>query len=351
MTSRERMLMALLHKEADRIPVQDSLWGTTIERWRNEGMPEVSQTEFFGWDMYGFGADDSLQFPYEVLEETAEYIISRGGDGATVKNWKGAVSTPELVSFSITNSDEWEKVKSQMAWNEGRMNWAAIRDSNAEAERLQSFRYLGIYEGFTRICDMCGTDTILMAMLEEPDWVADMLLTRAKLEVDIASAMLERGYQFEAGWIYDDLGFKQRSFFSTTLYREIVMPAHKLICDFFKNHGMLMILHSCGFVMELLPHIIETGFDCLQPFEVKAGNDLLAVKQQYGDKLALMGGIDVRAMADADPAVIEAEIAAKIPLLKKGGGYIYHSDHSIPDNVSFEQYKRVLALVREYGAY
>jgi len=84
---------------------------------------------------------------------------------------------------------------------------------------------------------------------------------------------------------------------------------------------------------------------------VKAGMDLVALKKQYGDRFSFMGGIDVRAMADPDPAVIEAEIAAKIPVAKEGGGYIYHSDHSVPSNVSFAQYQRVMALVREYGTY
>ena len=79
--------------------------------------------------------------------------------------------------------------------------------------------------------------------------------------------------------------------------------------------------------------------------------DLIELKRDFGDKLAFMGGIDVRAMADPDPTVIEEEIKTKILSAKKGGGYIYHSDHSVPNNVSFEQYLRVLQLVKEYGAY
>ena len=76
-----------------------------------------------------------------------------------------------------------------------------------------------------------------------------------------------------------------------------------------------------------------------------------------GDDLGHLGSDDsgflrdVRAMADPDPSVIEEEIKTKIPRAKKGGGYIYHSDHSVPTNVSFEQYRRVLELAREYGAY
>ena len=103
--------------------------------------------------------------------------------------------------------------------------------------------------------------------------------------------------------------------------------------------------------MELTPLIIETGFDCIQPIEVKAGNDLVKLKKDYGDQLSFMGGIDVRAMASPDPDDILREISSKIPIAKQGGGYIYHSDHSVPSNVSFEQYCRVIELVNEYGKY
>ena len=106
-----------------------------------------------------------------------------------------------------------------------------------------------------------------------------------------------------------------------------------------------------GRVSELIPGLLEAGLDCLQPVEVKAGMDLVELKKQYGDSLAFMGGIDVRCMADPDPTAIEQEIATKIPAAKKGGGYIYHSDHSVPDNVSFEQYQRTIELVHQYGTY
>ena len=97
-------------------------------------------------------------------------------------------------------------------------------------------------------------------------------------------------------------------------------------------------------------HLIEDGLTCLEPLEAKAGMDLVELKRDFGDKLAFMGGID-RAMADPDPAVIEEEIKTKILSAKKGGGYVYHSDHSVPNDVSFEQNRRVLQLVKSYGAY
>lgn len=112
---------------------------------------------------------------------------------------------------------------------------------------------------------------------------------------------------------------------------------------------MYVILHSCGRVKDLIQYFIEEGIDCLQPLEVKAGMDLIELKERYGDKICFMGGIDVRLMALNDWKPVEKEIKEKFEVAKEGGGYIYHSDHSIPKNVSFRQYKRVTELVKEYG--
>ena len=352
MTSQERVLLALEHQEADRIPVHDSPWGTTEQRWHEEGLPEgTSSAKHFGFEFWGYWGDNSMQLEREVIEETDEYVIATGPSGATVKNWKGRTSTPELVDFTITTREIWEEHKPRLAWNESRVDWEGVRNAYDDARAQGMFCYLGWGPGFTKTCDMVGPERVLMAMVEDPEWVQDMFLADARLCVTIAEEMLGRGFDFDAGWIFDDLGFKHKGFFSPAMYHELLMPAQKMICDVLKSRGKPMILHSCGYVTEFVPLFMEAGFDCLQPLEVKAGNDLVGLKQTYGDRLAFMGGIDVRAMADPDPGVIEREIASKIPLAKQGGGYIFHSDHSVPDNVSFQQYCRVMELVAHYGKY
>ena len=64
-----------------------------------------------------------------------------------------------------------------------------------------------------------------------------------------------------------------------------------------------------------------------------------------------MGSIDVRKMVDPNPNLIEEEIRTKFAVAMCDGAYIYHSDHSVPDNVSFQQYQRAIGLVRKYGQY
>lgn len=352
MTSRERVLRLIAHEIPDRIAIHDSPWATTVERWHREGLPsDCSPQEYFGYEFWGAWVDNSLQLPTETLEDTDQYTITRTSDGNVWKNWKGRTSTPELLDFAITSRDKWEKHKWRMAMNESRVAWDAVLEGYRAAREAGLFCHFSCGPGFTKVCNMVGPDRLMIAMAEDPDWVKDMALTDARLCAEIAEAMMARGIDFDAGWIFDDLGYKGKGFMSVRMYQEIFWPAHKLICDVFKSRGKPMLLHSCGYVEEYIPLFIDAGFDVLQPLEVKAGMDLVKLKRLWGDRLAFMGGIDVRAMAHPDPTVIEHEIAMKLPVAMDGGGYIYHSDHSVPDNVSFEQYSRVIQLVRKYGTY
>jgi len=140
MTSRERYLKALNHQEADRIPMTDSPWGETIARWKKEGLPDnVDLASYFGWDrMASYGGDWSLRLPGETIEETAEYIISRSGNGAITKNFKSGAnvhhSTTQWLGFTMTNPQIWDEHKHRLAPTRDRINWDAVKSVNATRE-------------------------------------------------------------------------------------------------------------------------------------------------------------------------------------------------------------------------
>jgi uroporphyrinogen decarboxylase len=78
--------------------------------------------------------------------------------------------------------------------------------------------------------------------------------------------------------------------------------------------------------------------------------DLFELKRLYGDRLVFMGNVDFEKIAMGEKQA-EEEIRLKVGQGKKGGGYIYHSDHSVPPKVSLKTYRWVLDLVKEYGRY
>lgn len=355
MTSRERVRLALEHKEADRVAIQDGPWGTTVARWHKEGLPEgVSPHEFFHYEFASIGPDISLRIPTEKLEETDEYVVQRGANGAVHRNWKGRTSTPELMDFTIKSRRDWDEHKAKLAYDESRLNWENARKAHENARAKGLFLTFGCGIGYDHnSASLLGPVRLLTAIVEEPDWVHEIFMMQADLAVAIAEELFARGIDFDGAFYYDDLGYRNGLFFSPRAYRQVLQPAHRRYLEPFKRRGLPCILHSCGNVTELIPDLLDSGWTCLQPLEVKAGMDLLALKKKYGDVLAFMGGIDVRKMAAAEehPEALEAEIRTKVGTAKRGGGYIYHSDHSVPDNVSFASYCRVIELVHKYGRY
>jgi len=352
MTSAERVLTALRHQEPDRVPIEDSPWTTTIARWHREGLPEdIEPEEYFGYEFARFSGDISFRFPQETIEDTDEYTVVRDANGAMVKDWKHQTSTPEKSDFTIIDKQAWDRYKERLVWDEDRIDRADALEANRKAVEEGKFVCYSSGVGYDLVQGIVGSERLLIALIEQPDWCREMFDTFADLTVKNCEAMLKAGYRFHGAFFYDDNGYRNGLLFSNEVYKATLFDAHKKLCAHAHSKGLPTILHSCGNVTDRVELFIEAGFDCLEPLEVKAGMDIIDLKRRYGDRLAFMGGIDVRKMSHPDPAVIEEEIRTKFEAVMPGGGYIYHSDHSVPDDVSFEQYKRVIELVRKYGRY
>ncbi|OIN96505.1 hypothetical protein AUJ66_05985 [Candidatus Desantisbacteria bacterium CG1_02_38_46] len=352
MTSRERVLKVLRHQEPDRVPVHDGPWAATIERWKKEGLPpDVGVEDYFGYEFAGFGADCTPRFPTDIIEENETFIIQKTQQGGVRKNFKDYSTTPEIIDWPIKGKDDWERIKERLQPDDTRLEWGGLKNGMEHHRSKGRFITYNAAIGYDLMQSYIKSEELLVLMATEPDWARDMFMTNAKLVLEMCDRILKKGFHFDGAFMYDDMGYRNTSLFSPKCYREEIFPSDKMLCDYFHEQRMPVILHSCGNVKVLIPHLIEAGFDCLQPLEVKAGMDVRELKKEYGDKLAFMGGIDVRKMANENPAIIEDEIASKFAVAKKGGGYIYHSDHSIPKDVSFQQYQRVMELVKKYGKY
>ncbi|MDA0746389.1 MAG: hypothetical protein O2954_07710 [bacterium] len=350
MTSRERVKMALSRKQTDRIPVHDTIWRATLSRWHREGLSEeIPAAEYFGFEMCGFGADLSPRFPLRVLEKNETFIVETTPTGGVRRNFRDYSTTPEVVDWPIRSRSDWQPIRKRLEPDFSRVDWVSLRTGFERAREEGKFITFHAPMGYDQFQTYMKTDELLVAMVTDTEWLAEAFRTHAELLVAMAKMMIEAGFHFDGAFLFNDMGYRNGLLFSPDLYRRTLLETDRMICDFFHQYNMPVILHSCGRVRELIPHLIEAGFDCLQPLEVKAGMDVRELKSEFGDRLAFMGGIDVRAMSDPDPDVLEEEICSKFEVVRKVGGYIYHSDHSIPKDVSFDQYRRVMALVEKYG--
>ncbi len=354
MTTYERFSRMFEHREADRIPIIDDPWAGTLRRWQREGMPAgVDWRDYFGVDkLERIGVDITPRYEVKVLEETDRYRIVTTPWGVTLKNFKELDSTPEFLDYTVTSPEVWADAKARMLNDErdDRIPWQWLKDNydrlRAEGRWIEASFWFGFDVTHSW---MSGTETILIAMYEEPDWVRDMFDTYLDCCISLFERIWDAGYHFDAIFWPDDMGYKGTTFFSNEMYRELLRPTHKRAVDWAHDHGIYAHLHSCGDVMTRVDDLVEIGVDCLNPLEVKAGMEPLTLKKKYGDRLTLHGGINA-VLWDNKEAIV-AEIERTVPALKENGGYIFSSDHSIPNAVSLDNMKAIMEAVKRAGKY
>lgn len=352
LTSHERFARMYAHRDADRIPIIDGPWAATIERWHREGMPEDADfVDYFGLDrVAGIGVDISPRYPSRVIEETDEYLTHISSYGVTMRNWKHAGGVPEFLDFTIVDPKSWEDAKARMTPTSDRIPWdhlkANYRRWRDEGYWIEAHLWFGfdITHSWT-----VGTERVLMALVEQPEWMADMFSHFLEVNLALLDQVWDAGYTFDAVTWPDDMGYKHNQFFSLRTYRALVKPVHRRAVDWAHAHGVKAHLHSCGDVRPFVPELVEVGIDALNPLEVKAGMDPVALKRQYGDRLVLHGGINAVLWDDLD--AIEEEMRRVVPVLKESGGFIFSSDHSVPSSVSLEGFRHIVGLAKQLGSY
>ena len=352
MTSHERFKRMFEHAEADRVPIIDGPWAPTIERWHKEGMPEdVNFVDYFDIDhVSGIHVDNSPQYEDKTVSETEESITVTTSWGVTVRNWKHAASTPEYLDFTITDPETWAEARKRMTPTRDRIDWEALERDYPVWRKNGHWTRAVLWFGFdVTHARIVGTERLLMALLEKPDWCVDMFNHLLDVNIALLEMVIDAGYTFDSTLCYDDMGYKGRQFFSIETFRELLKPVHKRAIEWAHSKGMKTELHSCGDIHPFVPEFIEIGLDALNPLEVKAGMDTLELKREFGKDLVLHGGIN--AMSWDNLETLEAEMREKLPVLKENGGYICSSDHSVPSSVSLEDFRRFVELAKELGRY
>ncbi len=352
LTSKERLALTYRHREADRVPMLAKPWNSTLKRWRKEGLPDdMDFREYFGLDkVVGIRGDISPRYAVKVIEETDEYIIDTTGWGVTQKNWKHAASTPQTIDRTIKDRKSWEEAKSRMEMTPSRVDWDSLQQNYGLWQEQGAWIQGGLTFGFDRThARIAGTEKVLVWMAEDPELVMDIINTQLDCDLCLMDMIWDKGYRFDAIHWDDDMGYRNGLFFSVDMYRRILKPIHKRAVDWAHKKGIVAHLHSCGNINELVPELVDIGLDALNPLEVKAGMDPVYLKENYGDQLVLHGGINAMLWKDVDRT--EEEIRRLLPVLKQGGGYIFQEDHSVPDNVSLQDFERIMNLAKKLGAY
>jgi len=334
---------------------ETNFWPETIQRWQDEGLPvEADLNTYFGLDPVACINDlfdPSFGLAERTLEQTGRHRVFVDSYGKTVKAWLTGSNPPVILEPGIRSRTDWERRKPSLRPGLDKFNRPQAEAEYRVALAADQFRAITPAEPMWFVLYLTmGFEHGLRTLARDPGLVEDMVATYTDYLLAMLSMTLAQGYQFDAVWFWSDLCYRNGLLFSPQAARRLVLPHWQRLADFAHRNGMRFMFHCDGNVSELLPVLLEAGCDAIHPLEVRAGNDVREYKRQYGSRLCLIGNINADVAASNDFAQIEQEVADKVSVAARGGGYIYTIDHSVPPTVSLAAYSYLLECVRRFGA-
>lgn len=383
MNSRERVIGAIERTKIDRVPRHEAYWEDTIELYHDSGMPsfegypeiEIEGQKkkigdpvhsYFNSDIDMLYMDVSMRLPSRVVSDDGEFIVIEDRSGYTAKKFKGKASSMDFMDHFTKNREIWNDNKHRFIFdpkdtsridNESYylrlkpyLSWDGTKKLFDEYRAREKYIAVFCYGPYEATWRHRGYAESLMDLAMEPEWMSEMFEAVTTLMIDTLKHAISVGVKPDAFWLAEDMGGTHATLFSRDMYRELIWPQHKRLGDFLHENGIHFMMHSCGKIEPLLPDLIDAGLDVIQALQANTGMDVRELKKAYGDKLTFFGNIGEQTFKNGKEA-IEEEIRSKVPVAMEGGGYIFHSDHSIPPEVSYETYQHALKVLDEVGRY
>lgn len=366
---RERMNKALRHEEPDRIPVSDFFWGSFLERWRKEkGLPadtDIYRYYDLDWIVTIPNMDPHIK-DFEVIKETGEEVVVRTGFEAILRK-KFVNPMPEFIAFETDTIEKVEAFEFDDPWDDRRYfrggdnQIGGVGDGYARNLPPWIDTVQSLYPDFPVYGSQCeaneyltrivGPENFLLWIAMYPEqmgrfitrineWAGELLKAQIKAAKGLIDGMV----------IWGDVAYRKDVFFSPDYWRKWYKPGLKTMVQICHEAGLPVIYHGCGNVRRIFEDFIDVGVDAYHPLEAKAGMDVVELRRQYGHRIGFCGNMNVIEWAERSKEELKPIVLRKLNAAK-GGGMIFQSDHSVPGNVSAENYEYVINLVREYGRY
>ena len=347
MTGKERVLAALECRQADRVPRFCAFWDEYLVEW-NKRFPGVDAMLHFGNDMEIVAADHS-PWPSEAV------TISQDTDNRIVRNGWGQVRHCRTGAYfgEVLENALTERVDPDtLIFDDPLMDSRYEGCDEKKVIDNDWFLFAKCGGPYQRTTFLRGEEQLWLDVKEDPQWVAALVerLTDHLIAVSVES-FRRWGSEYAGIAVFDDLAASWGPFVGPRTYEELFLPSLQRMVKAFRKAGVKFVMHHAdGNVLSVLDMWIDAGIDAINPLEYRAGMDAVKVREQYGKKLVLIGGMD---NCEILPRGDRAEIREHIQHLfgaDMGGGFII-GPHSIGPDISTDTMLYVLELLEEYGGY
>lgn len=376
LTARDRVRLALQHKEPDRIPIDigghsaTSMAPVTYQNLcYHLGLPVPDQVRLMSKALQIVYLDEPV---LQLLGSDCHPLIAPQMLTTGPVAWEGGRLTDEW-------GVEWYRPASCAYYEVARFPLAGLDVADLhhhpwpdphdpkrivglaeEAKRLAETEYavIGVPSSlniFERAMLLRGFEQLLLDMASNKPFIHALFQRLMTFNIAVYDDFLRvAGAQLDAIRVADDLGGTQAPLISPRMYRELLKPYHQEWFKFIKGRtSAKIIMHSDGAIAPLLPDFIDAGIDALNPVQVFAnGMDTAWLKREFGDQLTFWGGVDtVNVLPGASQAQVIDEVRRRIEDLAAGGGFVLAGVHNLQSDVSPENILAMVETARTFGHY
>ena len=391
MTSRERILTAIAHREPDRVPIDCGAMRSTgiqaiaynrlkahlgmrggctrvFDVIQQLAEPEAAFLDRFRIDAINAGRDFSpgawkdwtlpdgspCQVPaYVDLQREGDDWIARNAAGTVVARMAAGTTYFSQACYPLAR-DDWFDRLDRLADDMSSVCWGALAEpiyadglSDANLERIgghvrhlrrTSDRAIMIAFGanlFEWASYLRRMDNYLADLAAEPARAEALLDKLVEIHLDGLRRLLPAiGDNVDLIQLGDDLGMEAGPFFSPDLFRRMFKPRYRTIVQYIRKTSptIKVFLHSCGSIRKLLPDLIEAGFDVINPVQISAvGMAPAELKREFGNAITFWGGgCDTQqVLSRGTPQQVREHVRRNIDIFAPGGGFVFNQVHNI----------------------
>jgi uroporphyrinogen decarboxylase len=360
----------LLFGRPDRVPLQPG-WPreSTLKAWHGQGLPEdvnwmEALAKAIGVPREAFDAVYGLPGCTAMIPTFEEKVLKHRDGHYVVQDWMGAIteiadtydytyirSAKDFVTrkwhrFPVQTRADWEE---KIKWRYNAADparfpsefWEQCRQAQASGKAVG----LSVNGPFWQMREWVGMEGLCLLMADDKALVADMAEFWRRYTLEVLEIVLRR-VRLDVLFVSEDMAYKAHSMISPRMVRQFLQPTYLNWRDLLRSYGCAVLdMDSDGYIADLIPLWIESGFNCCDPIEVAAGNDIVAYRERFGRRMAYRGGIDKRAMAAGGQAIAD-EVMRVAPLIEDGG-FIPGCDHGVPPDISWPNFVAFTRLLAE----
>jgi len=350
MTKRERVEKTMAFQETDRVPIYDLLrCDAAFEYFSGKKIPPLSKDEKTQEKLLeiagkavnklldmtrsvGFGpvaeedVVDEFGFVRHVsVREKTTWIKKR-----PFNDENGAIEFLKKWIKKIKEQTEAVEQNPSAYRDEYHKNFLKVQNAIGDTVNLLAQHGTGLDEVRVTI----GFELFSFVYADQPDIISEFLEEYTKMNIAICHAIADIKLS-PCVLTYGDIACKERLLHSPQFLRKEFFPRLKRLNDAWHEHGFKCLFHSDGYLMDVMDDLIEAGIDGLNPIETVAGMSIKEIREKYGKRIFLAGGIDMSQLLAFGSRESVKDICRQA-IREAGAGYFIGSTTEIDNSTNLE---------------